>query len=202
MDFNSTLAAFFLRPRQAAAAVARPERLAEGVVIYAAALAAGTLYYTCLPADLPAAFLERFPYLTQDLPGSLFWVRMALLGTVFFVGEVGGVWGWVRLFRGRGAFLALLSLMCWIHVFYLFMFVGMQVGVWARNAELAQLAEVGFTLWSLIAATVGVKEVTGLTVARSFFSLLLSSVLVFLVLVGLQRMGWLAAEELKVLLLF
>jgi len=202
LDFNHTLAAFFVRPRRAAAAVARPERLAEGAVIYAAALAAGTLYYTALPKDLPKDFVEYFPYLAKDLPGPGFWFKMALVGTVFFAAEVAGLWAWVKALRGRAEFLSLLSLMCWIHVFYLFMFVGMQMGVWARNAELAHLSELTFTLWSLFAATVGLREIAGLNILKSFFSLLLSSLAVFLLLVGARQIGLLGPDELKILLLF
>lgn len=202
MDFNQTLAAFFLKPRRAAAAVARPERLAEGILIYIAAVAAGVLYYTCLPKDLPKEFTESLPYLPAEMPGPAFWAKIAFLATAFFTLEVGGLWAWVRAFRGRARFVGLFSLMCWIHIFYLFMFVGMQMGVWQRSADLSHFAEIAFTLWSLIAATMGVREISGLSTARSFISLILSSAAVFLLLLGAQSAGLLATNELKVLLLF
>lgn len=202
MDFNSTLAAFLLRPRQAAAAVARPERLAEGLAVYAAALAAGGLYYASLPQDLPAAFLEYFPYLTRPLPGPTFWFKMMALGTVFFLIETAGLWGWIRLQRGRVAFPAVLSLLCWIHLFYLLMFLGMQVGVWVRSAALAYLVEVGCTLWSLLVATLGLREVSGLSVGRSLLGLVLASLLVVAALFAAKAAGLVGPEEMQVLLLF
>jgi hypothetical protein len=202
LDFNQTLAAFFLKPRRAAAAVARPERLTEGVLIYVAALAAGTLYYTCLPADLPKEFAESLPYLPSEMPGAGFWLKIAALATLFFTVEVGALLGWVRAFRGKARFVGLFSLMCWVHVFYLFMFVGMQLGVWQRNADLSHLAEIAFTLWSLVAATLGVREISGLSTAKAFISIILSSAAVFLLLLGAQSAGLLAQNELKVLLLF
>lgn len=202
MDFNKTLLDLVLHPRRAALEVSRRERLLEGVLIYLAALAAGALYYSSLPSNLPAGFIDYFPYLAAPMPTGVFWVGMSALSTVFFLLETAATWGLLRLFKGRIPFLGLLSFLCWIYFLYLFMFVGMQIGVWARNADAAYFCELAFTFWAFIVAIVGLRATTGRPVLAVFVSLLGASLAVAGLLIGAHAVGVLGNEQLKVLLLF
>ncbi|MBI4051566.1 MAG: hypothetical protein HY400_03580 [Elusimicrobia bacterium] len=192
----------FLHPRKAISEFDSGAHLWSGLGIYFFSLIVACFFYAHVPADLPSQFSEYFPVLEDSMFTPFFWLRLGFWEALFLILSLTFLWFFLRFFGRPGSFPGLVSFMAWLHLFYLLMFILMEIGLVLRSANFCFLTQMSISLWVVGIAVLGLKEMAGISIVKSFISLMMSTVLSAGSLFLFFRLHWLSASEMKILLLF
>ncbi|MBI4054797.1 MAG: hypothetical protein HY402_01540 [Elusimicrobia bacterium] len=187
---------FLRRPQRAFEALGSGEALVGGLWVYGLGVSAAALFYSRLPPGFPQGG-EMVP---ASVHGFGFWLGVGLWGLVLTAGSIFLLWGLLRAFRRPTGFSPLFHLGLWLHLFYLLLFLPLEVAVRLRSEALYRVSELGMSLWATGIAILGVRAISGLSLPKAFLAFVICSLPVAGFLFFAYARGWVSEDAMKVLL--
>jgi len=139
--------------------------------------------------------LEDITSYLYDIPA---WpIFVVLIGFVFEVVFALALWGFVKIFRGEADFRKLLtgSFLLEVVSFISEPFLGLSAYILGKTYY--KLVMLGFSMWQLILAVIMVSAIASISIKKSFFTVLFSSFIVFIITIGLSYMNIIPSEVMQ-----